>query len=348
MRTIPVANIYYLLCYSWEEFAPRQMTALASETSPDTLHLFARLLASGVRILHRRGLDTGYVAHQEPISGIRGRLLMADTIRCLVTRPKHVVCAFDELSANILTNRIIRATITAVLGEPSLSAEMRAELRQALKLLTGVEDVRLEAKLFHQVPLNRNNRLYSFLLNVCRFFHESLEAADRPGGHRFRDVAREPERMRRIFEKFVRNFLASRLGGGFSVKRDCMPWSASAVGDSDLKFLPQMETDVTLRPQERTVVIECKYTEALYESRFFAEKLRPAHLYQLAAYLRNLEDHPDPDHSAEGLLLYPTVGESLHQTYVLHGHRVRVATVDLNQRWQEIEEELLSLMAWYT
>src|SRR3954463_15971034 len=100
---------------------------------------------------------------------------------------------------------------------------------------------------------------------------------------------------------------------------------------SDLHLLPQMETDVTIRSPHRTIVIECKYTEALYDNRFLAEKLRPAHLYQLAAYLRNLEGRSGPDGSAEGLLLYPTVGESLHQAYVLHSHHVRVATLDLNR-----------------
>lgn len=343
-KVIPVANVYYLLCYTWDEFAPRQLTALAAEACPDTLHLFARLLASGVRILHRRGLDSGYVAHEEAISEVRGRIIMADTIRCLMTRPKRVTCAFDEQSVDVLTNRIIKATITAVLGERTIAADSRAELRRALNLLGGVEDVALEPRLFHQVQLHQNNRIYAFLLNVCRFFCESLEPEDLAGRHRFRDVAREPERMRRVFEKFVRNFLAGRLGGDFTVSRDFMPWNGSAIGESSLKLLPQMETDVTVRSPERTVVIECKYTEALYETRFLVERLRPPHLYQLTAYLRNLEGRSGPDQSAQGILLYPTVGESLHCTYTLHGHKVRVATLDLNQPWQNIEEELLSLI----
>jgi 5-methylcytosine-specific restriction enzyme subunit McrC len=341
---IPVANIYYLLCYAWDEFAPRQMTALAAEAGPDTLHLFARLLASGVRTLHRRGLDSGYIAHQEPIGGVRGRIVMAETIRCLVTRPKRVVCSFDELTTDVPTNRIIKATINSLLGELTLSSEMRGELRQASNLLGTVEDVRLESRLFHQVQLHQNNRLYAFLLSICRFFYESLEPEDRPGRYRFKDVGREPERMRRLFEKFVRSFLKRRLGREFLVSRDYMPWFASAIGDSELKLLPQMETDVTVRSPERTIVIECKYTDALYESRFFAEKFRPAHLYQIAAYLRNLESRAGPDQGAEGLLLYPTAGVSVHQTYVLHGHRVRLATLDLNRHWLEIETQLLALV----
>ena len=34
---------------------------------------------------------------------------------------------------------------------------------------------------------------------------------------------------------------------------------------SNLALLPAMETDVTLRSIDRTIVIECKYTESLYQ-----------------------------------------------------------------------------------
>ena len=49
-----------------------------------------------------------------------------------------------------------------------------------------------------------------------------------------------------------------------------------------------MIMDANLRSADRTIIIECKYTESLYQSRFFADKLRSAHLYQLCAYLSNL------------------------------------------------------------
>src|SRR6185312_2316131 len=101
-------------------------------------------------------------------------------------------------------------------------------------------------------------------------------------------------RMRRVFEKFVRNFL-SRRQHQFKVSKDRMQWDATALGGSDIDLLPQMETDVTLKSPERTVVIECKYTDSLYQRRFFAEKFRSQHLYQLSSYLRNLESRSGPD-----------------------------------------------------
>ena len=340
---IPVANIYYLLCYAWDEFAPRQMSGVTVEDFPDTLHLFSHLLLVGLRALHRRGLETGYVPVEEATGTVRGRILFQKTIRLLTLQPKRLHCAFDEMSADVLTNRILRTTLKRLIGEQSLSKKLRAELRSAQSLLPGVCDIQLNPRVFHQVRLHQNNGLYSFLINICRFFYESLEAQDRPGRYRFRDVDRDEKRMRKVFEKFVRNFFKRRQHA-FKARAEGSEWLATPIEGSDLKRLPRMVTDVTLRSAGRTIIIECKYTEALLITRFFASKLRPSHLYQLCAYLRNLEGNAEPDRNADGILLYPTAGVAFDQSYRLHGHRVRIKTIDLNQPWQGIENEMLSLL----
>jgi 5-methylcytosine-specific restriction enzyme subunit McrC len=85
------------------------------------------------------------------------------------------------MSADILSNQILKATLKRLLGEQFLDKKVRAELRKTQALLPGVGDIELNARVFHQVRLHQNNRLYLFLINICRFFYESLEAQDRPG-----------------------------------------------------------------------------------------------------------------------------------------------------------------------
>lgn len=170
-----------------------------------------------------------------------------------------------------------------------------------------------------------------------------MEAQDRPGQYRFREVEKDEKRMRRVFEKFVLHFFALRQKS-FKVKSERMGWFATAAEGSDLNLLPAMSTDASLRSVNRTIIIECKYTETLFQSRFGAEKLRSSHLYQLSAYLRNLEENGEADRVAEGILLYPTAGRSRDLSYRLHGHRVSVRTLDLNQPWTGIENQMLSLI----
>lgn len=340
---IPVANIYYLLCYAWDEFAPRQMTSVAGEEFRDTLHLFSRLLVVGLRTLHRRGFERGYVQNEQATGIVRGRILMKETARVRISHPQQVFCSFDDLSADILSNQILRATVRRLLGEETLDVSLRRDLRTSCDMLPEVSDVELTSRLFHQLRLHQNNRLYSFLIHICRFFYESLDALDKPGKFRFRDVDRDEKRMRRVFEKFVRNFYARRQQL-FRVKRDRIEWQALPIGNADPHLLPSMETDVTLRSIDRTIVIECKYTESLYQNRFFADKFRSGHLYQLTTYLRNLEGRPAPDSSAEGILLYPTANMELDVSYRINNHICRVATIDLSKPWPEIDSGMLAVL----
>jgi 5-methylcytosine-specific restriction enzyme subunit McrC len=334
---IPVHNLYYLLCYAWDEFAPKQLERVAKEEFSDALHLFASLLDSGIRSLHQRGLETGYVTFEQPTSAPRGRILMTQSIPLIVTQPGRVCCAYDEMSPDVLTNQILKATLKRILGTDGLPRNLRQSVRHTHRLLDQVSSIDLTPRVFYQVRLHQNNRLYGFLINVCRFLFDSLQPLERAGEYRFQDVLREPERLRRIYEKFVRNFYR-RSQKAFTVKKDRMNWTGAPLDDSEFGLLPQMETDVTLRSRNRVIIIECKYTDSMYQRNYFAGKFRSPHLYQLAAYLRNLDD------DAEGILLYPTAGISVNQRYELQGHRLRIATVDLNKPWREIAESLLKLL----
>jgi 5-methylcytosine-specific restriction enzyme subunit McrC len=46
----------------------------------------------------------------------------------------------------------------------------------------------------------------------------------------------------------------------------------------------------------------------------------------------------------EGLLLYPAVEERFAFDYRLHGHRIGVRSIDLDQPWPAIRSDLLALI----
>lgn len=342
---IPVANIYYLLCYAWDEIALDRTIRVGFDHCPDANHLFAQILVEGLHVLRKRGLEMSYVGFEDATPSPRGRMLLGPSIRLLAAGGGRLFCAFDEMSPDILTNRILKTTILELVEDKSLNEGMRTKLRAAAALLPGVKMITLTGRVFDQVQLHSNNRLYRALIIVCRWLYEAKVAEDHEGVHRFRDVLRNEERMRRIFEKFVRNFFARHPGEAQSVKAERMSWNATARVGSDIGFLPSMITDVTIRYPSRTVVIECKYTECLVTNyHHLEEKVKSLHLYQLSAYLRNLEYGYGPDRDAEGILLYPSTGKPLQQEYVLHGHRLRVLTLDLNRSPTDIAAQMTALV----
>jgi len=340
---IPIANIYYLLCYAWSEIELERMIRISFDQCPDANHLFAQVLIEGIHLIRKRGLETSYVTFEEATRSPRGRIMLTQSLPLLAAGGGRLFCGFDEMSPDILTNRILKATAMDLAIDKALDKSLRAKLRAAAALLAGVGTIALTPRIFDQVRLHPNNLLYGVLIIVCRWVYEAKVAEDRPGEHRFRDVLRNEERMRRIFEKFARNFFVRHPGGAKSVKAERMAWEATPRAGSDAGFLPAMITDVTIRYPSRTVVIECKYTECLVTNRHLEEKVKSLHLYQLSAYLRNLEYRQGPDGAAEGILLYPSTGTPFSQEYVLHGHRLRVLTLDLDRPWQEIESQMIAL-----
>lgn len=76
-----------------------------------------------------------------------------------------------------------------------------------------------------------------------------MDAQDRSGQYRFREVDRDEKRMRRIFEKFVLNFFIRQTT--FTVKSERMEWLATAEDGSNLNLLPEMRTP----PMRRTSAV---------------------------------------------------------------------------------------------
>lgn len=335
--SIPIRNVYYLLTYAWDFLPEGEGRDVSAERCPNLVNLFAAIFASGVRQLVRRGLDRTYVDHTEEIPLLRGRIDFGESTKRQSQWRARMVCTFDELSHDALHNRILRATLDRLLAA-DITAENRRALHVAREWLAHVRTVRLSTALFRRVQLHRNNRHYRFLLSLCELLYKTLLPSESVGIVRFRDFIRDDRVMPKLFEKFVFHF-ARRHCHGAAVSAKCIAWNGEAETDEARALLPGMLTDVTIEWPQRKLILDCKfYREALAE-RGDSRRLHSQHLYQLHAYLTNQAIVPGWE-GCEGMLFYPAVNHRLDHGYVIAGHRLRVASVDLNEEWPEIEAEL--------
>jgi len=152
MAEIPVANIYYLLCYAWDVLDERDSLAeVDAQESTELLALFARVLNSGTRRLLRRGLDRGYLQKQETIAGIRGKMVLAPTLRGDLMRSGRAVCEWDELEYNTLPNQLIKTTLEQLHHADALAgpehADLQEGIRDLLRWLRPIEPVEIRSEL---------------------------------------------------------------------------------------------------------------------------------------------------------------------------------------------------------
>jgi 5-methylcytosine-specific restriction enzyme subunit McrC len=225
----------------------------------------------------------------------------------------------------------------------TLDSDHRSQLRCLARQLRGVTEVPLTRELFRSVRLNANNRHYTFLIDVARLIYQCAIPDEKAGGYRFRDFVRNRPEMARLFEAFIFNFLRVERPD-LNVSREVLSWDASSEDDPALRLLPDMRTDVTVRLEARTIVLDAKYYEETFQRHYDRKTLHSSNLYQLVAYLRNMERRGGVDAAAEGVLVYPVTAEPVDVSYMIQGHKVRVRTLDLAQQWSSIERDVLALV----
>ena len=254
-----------------------------------------------------------------------------------------LACAVDELSHDVLHNRILRTTLHRLALTREVDPGLRHELRMLERQMDDVSLVALRAEHFARVQLHRSNAFYRFLLHVCELCFFALLADDMQGEYRFKDFIRDEVRMRKVFQDFVYNFYRIEQNY-FAVSSERFQWDTSDADQKARELLPEMATDVCLDSPTRKIVIECKFTPNALQENWSKLSARSEHLYQLFAYLKHLEQRGGTHNQCEGLLLYPTATHSLDFAFDTQGHTVRVVTIDLRNPWEEIRRRLLSLL----
>ena len=106
-----------------------------------------------------------------------------------------------------------------------------------------------------------------------------------------------------------------------------------------------MSTDTIIESNTQKLIIDTKFSKTTLQSSHHSDKqtAKSDNLYQLFAYVIN-EAHNIPEKKISGMLLYPRVDKSVAIDYSLLGHMFYVRTVDLNQDFEEIKNELQNMM----
>lgn len=343
--SIPIENIYYLLCYAWGYVQQSERVSLGSEQFDSVSDLLAHLLTEGTAHLLSRGLDQGYQVTREDIRGVRGKIILGETIKRNRLASAQVVCEFDEFTRDVPHNQIVKAALGRVMRSPEVKRDLRRRAYRLRDRMSGISDVPLTSAPFRRVQLHSNNRVYSFLLDLARLIAAESIVDEASGSVRFVDFSRDEARMGELFEEFVRNFLKAEQDR-YAVSSPHLTWFEATGTDEAMAHLPTMRTDIVLEEPGRVVVIDSKfYNRPLIRHGLGGnDKVRSAHLYQISTYVEHMAA-ARPYEKVEGLLLYARAGRPFSLDYSIKGRRLQAVSLDLRQAWPEVHNDLVSLVA---
>ncbi|MFC2131327.1 5-methylcytosine-specific restriction endonuclease system specificity protein McrC [Bacteroidota bacterium] len=344
---IPIENIYYLLCYSWNKLDEAEQVNVHAKDFTELLDLFAVVLKNGINQLIKRGFDRNYIEYSEDTKRLRGKIDFGISLKKNLLKKAQLHCHYDDLSHNILHNQIIKSTVHNLINIENIDKEIKDELRDLYLKLRGIDLIKIENKHFRMIQLNSNNYFYDFLLNICELIHDNIFIDENSGKFKFKDFIEDDRKMATLFEDFIRNFYKIELQKHISpinVCREDINWDVRSKEESSSKFLPKMQTDISLEFENDKLIIDTKYYQEALQSYYDTEKIISVNLYQILAYVTNISAKGGINTNCRGMLLYPTVHKELKEKVNIQNHDIHFNTINLNQNWQKIHDDLIELV----
>lgn len=329
-----------MLCYAWDRLKEKEQVKAGQLDYKDIYNLLARVLVNNLQNLIKRGFYREYKKYYEETSTLKGKIDFNDSLKTFSFKHGKMYCSFEEMSHDILHNQIVKASLYLLLKYKNLNDELKYRIYNLYNFFGDIEAISLKKEHFNQIKLHKNNMYYGFVLDICELIYDNLLLDETDGSFNFKDFERDDKAMAYLFENFVRNFY-KRECPEFKVYRENILWAAEG---ENTNMLPIMQTDISLESKDKKIIIDTKYYKNAVLKNLGSEKLISSNLYQLFAYLKNNEHKSSEDYNACGILIYPRVTKELNLKYTIHGHEVKVCTVDLNKDWKIIYRRLLEII----
>ena len=216
------------------------------------IHLFCDKL---FEVLHR-GLPRRYVGHEEDLATLRGRLDVKRQFTVLAANPEKLACRFEELSADIALNRIMKAAVNR-LASVSRSRENQRKLAELALAFIEISVIPLNSLPWHEVVLDRTNIAWHQLLAFAKLLLGERFQTTTSGDARGFSLLFE---MNTLFEEFVGQMLKRALAGtGLHVDLQGPRSHALIECESGRNRFATKPDIVISRDGERQLVIDTKW-----------------------------------------------------------------------------------------
>lgn len=324
---VPIGNLFLLLDIGLPSSAWRN-EAFSYETDRNLLGALASFFARTTERTVGRGLLRSYRSDQSRLVAVRGRIDVREQLK----RPgaaTPIACVFDEYTADIDSNRYLKAAIRRLLRSASLQPETRRLLQHSLQQFEEVADEEPDPNAVDRMVFTRLNRHYEPALRLGRLVLRNLGLVDLRSQGRGTSASAFLLDMNELFQRWLTARLRRSLRGRLQVV-DEPSRKLGTAGEVD------MRPDLVFRAEDRDVyVADIKYK--LTDT----GRGRTPDYYQLLAYATALA-------LPEGVLIYCQADTAPPRAITVRhaGKRLRTFPLDLRGTAEDIEAAALGLAEW--
>ena len=329
---IRIQNIYYMLSYAFQVLKESGYASCAAEEFENTADLLSAILTKGVTTQIKRGLVREYKEHQEPLSCLRGKISLSESIKQQSITKQQLVCSYDDFSLDSYHNRILKTTIELLL-KADIPKSRKRDLRNLLFYFKDVS-VLSPYDIDWNLRFNRHNQTYQMLLSICYLVLKGLLQTTSDGSVKMMKFLDE-QRMSRLYEKFILEYY-KKEHPEIHASASQIPW---ALDDGINFMLPTMQSDIMLSSNETTLIIDAKYYSRTTQVQYDVHTLHSGNLYQVFTYVKNKAESGG---DVSGMLLYAKTDETIlpDAVYQMSGNKISVRTLNLDCSFSEIAKQL--------
>lgn len=209
---VPMHNVFWMLDVGLPAGAfDRQSFAFGTDRS--LLAAIAQLFARSVEQTVGNGLLRSYRHESDRLHTLRGRINIGEIVR-RPGLPAPIPCDFDEYTADIFENRVLRAALQRLLRVPGVRPVTRRTLSHALGRFEKVVNAPVNVAAIDRVVYTRLNRHYRLPLRLASLILRNLSLIDRVGSA---DASAFTVDMNVLFQDWVTDRLARHLRGRLRV-----------------------------------------------------------------------------------------------------------------------------------
>lgn len=312
------------------------------------LDILIRLFADRLLAETRRGLPRAYVAQEDDLPNLRGRLDVVRQFTINAVRPDRLACRFDALTSDIALLQIMKACVV-ILGRHARFHETQRRLMELRLVLADVSDVAPSTLPWAQVRIDRTNQRWGSLFALAKLF---LKRDWQATHHQ----ARQTEGITLLFPMNIlfESYVAVLL------RRALRPHGLQVIAQGGLKYclgdwqdkgdvagnLFQTKPDLMVkRGREILTIIDTKWKQIDANAADRKNGVSQADVYQLMAYAQLYACN-------RLMLLYPH-HDGLGRSGIVKAHgiavsgrqdRLSIATVDIRQQRGGVEAALAALI----
>lgn len=325
-----------MLSYAFKVLNEKGYRKIETEDFENTAELLSEILIIGVSRQIKQGLVKDYIDVSETTSSVRGKINITESINSQSFIKQKLNCTYDEFSENCYLNQILKSTMN-LLVKSDLTRERKKKLKNLLMYFRQVDLIDVKS-INWKIRFDRNNQTYKMLINVCYLAINGLIHSEKSGEDKLMEFL-DDQQMSALYEKFLLNYF-KREHPYILTHAPQIDWQIDKGYDV---LLPKMKTDLTLEYENKILIIDAKFYTLNTLENYGKNIHHSSNLYQIFTYVKNKEvELQGKDIEISGMLLYARTNQDIQpdSDYVMSGNRISVKTLDLNQDFEIIKNQL--------